>query len=175
MDVVDVIKNRRSIRIFKKDVISEDILIEGIKYGIMAPSAHNRQPWKFKIVSTYEKDYIADLLINKFKNDPTSSALHTASVIKNAPHMILIYIDNNIDDNRNMDIISIGACIQNMILYYESIGLGTLWVGNTNYISDDIAKYLGIDYETVSCLLVGYKDQDPHMRPRKDIEEVIVK
>ena len=119
MEVVDVIKNRRSIRVFKDDVVFDDVLIEGIKYGVMAPSAHNRQPWKFKIVSKYEKDYIADLLIAKFKDEPSNTALHTASVIKNAPHMIVVYIDNSIIDNRDMDIISIGACIQNMILYYE--------------------------------------------------------
>lgn len=174
MDVLNVIKNRRSIRIFKNDVVEDDILNEGIKYGMLAPSAHNRQPWKFKIVSLEEKNHIADMLIDKFKEDTTSTALHTAGIIKNVPHLIIIYIDNDNKENRDMDIISIGACIQNMILYYESVGLGTLWIGNTNYISDEISEYLGINYETVSCLAVGYKDQDPKMRPRKDFNDVII-
>ena len=174
MDVLDAMKNRRSIRIFKSDIVSDEILIEGIKYGMFAPSAHNRQPWKFKILSTLEKNHIADLLIQKTGSIEGHTGTHTANVIKNVPHLIVIYIDNDIKENRDMDIISIGACIQNMILYYESVGLGTLWIGNTNYINEEISDYLGINFETVSCLAIGYKDQDPHMRHRKVIEEVIV-
>ncbi len=59
METVDTILKRRSIRVYSDEVIDESILREGIKMGIKAPSAHNRQPWKFKILSTEEKNKVA--------------------------------------------------------------------------------------------------------------------
>ena len=35
---------------YKEDLIDENIIWDAVKYGIMAPSAHNRQPWKVKLV-----------------------------------------------------------------------------------------------------------------------------
>lgn len=174
MMLKDAIEKRRSIRIYKDDKVSEDILIEGIKYGVLAPSAHNRQPWKFKIVSLEEKNAIADALENKTRDIVGHTGPHTAGIIRSVPQLIMVFIDNSISENRDMDIISIGACIQNMILYYTDRGLGTLWIGNTNHISEEIKDILGVDYETVSCIGVGYANQDPKSRPRKELENVII-
>lgn len=174
MELNDVISKRRSIRIFKEDLVDEALLIEGLKYGVLAPSAHNRQPWKFKIVSLEEKNTIADVLENKTKDIPGHTGPHTASVIRKVPHLIMVFIDNQIEENRDMDIISIGACIENIILAYTNMGLGTLWIANTNNIAQEIKEILGVDYETVSCIGVGYADQDPKPRPRKDFYDVII-
>ena len=50
MDLKNALSGRRSIRKYKEDLIDENTIMEAIKYGIMAPSAHNRQPWKVKLV-----------------------------------------------------------------------------------------------------------------------------
>ena len=47
----DIIYNRRSIRKFLNKSIPKDIIEEIIKAGIVAPSAKNRQPWKYLIYS----------------------------------------------------------------------------------------------------------------------------
>lgn len=174
MMLKETIEKRRSIRIFKENLVDENLLIEGIKSGVLAPSAHNRQPWKFKIVSVQEKNAIADALENKTKYIPGHTGPHTAGIIRNVPHLIMVFIDNDVSENRDMDIISIGACIQNMILSYTDMGLGTLWIGNTNHISEEVKEILGVEYETVSCIGVGYADQDPKARPRKDLTDVII-
>jgi nitroreductase len=174
MELKDVISKRRSIRIFKDDIVDEEVLFEGLKYGVLAPSAHNRQPWKFKIVSTDQKNEIADALDNKTKDIPGHTGPHTANIIRNVPHLIMVFIDNDIKENRDMDVISIGACIQNIILSYTDLGLGTLWIGNTNHIVEEIKEILGVPYETVSCIGVGVADQEPKPRPRKDFKDVII-
>lgn len=174
METCDAILKRRSIRMFKDEEINEDILLEGIKMGIKAPSAHNRQPWKFKILSKEEKDKVALLLLNKTKDIPGHTGPHTASIIKEVPNLIMIFYDNDNLGDRDMDIISIGACIENMILYFTDLGLGTLWIGNTNLVNEEIKELLNINLDTVSCLGIGYKNQDPHERPRKDIDDVLI-
>lgn len=174
MKLVEAISTRRSIRKFKNIEIDTDILIEAIKYGTMAPSAHNRQPWKFKILTTEEKNHIADLLENKTKDIEGHTGPHTASVMRTAPSLIIVFIDTD-NQNRDMDVISIGACIENIILYLTSLNIGTLWIGNTNIVNNEIKEYLNINLDTISCIAVGPKDQEPHARPRKDFNDIIVK
>lgn len=170
MELKESIERRRSIRKFKKEEVDRKIIEEAIKYGVMAPSAHNRQPWKFKILTTKEKDAIADMLYEKTKDIEGHTGPHTAGVIKEAPNMVIVFLDSVKD--RDMDVISVGACIENMILYLTAKDIGTLWIGNTNFISEEIKEYFKTDLETISCLAIGYKDQEPHQRPRKPIEEV---
>ena len=174
METKDSIYSRRSIRKYKNTIIDENILIEAIKAGTKAPSAHNYQPWKFKILSIKEKDIIADELINKTKDIQESTGPHTAEIIKNCPNSIMIYYDDN-NENRDLNIISIGACIENIILYLNDLGYRTLWVGNTNDIKEEIIKITNVNAEPISMILVGEKDQDPHERPRKELEDVIIK
>ena len=170
----DVIESRRSIRKFKSIMLDEDTLMKGILAGTKAPSAHNRQPWKFRILSASEKSSIADLLEAKTRDIPGHTGPHTAGIIRDVPHLIMVFIDKSVVENRDMDIISIGACIENMILEYTDMGLGTIWIGNTNLICEEIKEVLGVPYETVSCVGVGLPDQSPKARPRKDIRDVLV-
>ena len=174
MELRKVIEDRRSIRMFLEKKVSSDILEQGILYATMAPSAHNRQPWKFMILSEEEKNHISDLLYNKTKDIVGHSGVHTSKVMKEAPHLIMVFYDGDSVD-RDMDIISLGAAIQNMILYFTDCHLGTLWIGNTNLVNEEIQKYLNVSYESISCVALGYANQSPHSRPRKEMDEVIIK
>ncbi len=51
----EVIDNRRSARLFTNDVVSENQLTKILLSNILAPSARNRQPWKFYILNTLQK------------------------------------------------------------------------------------------------------------------------
>ena len=174
MELKDVISARRSIRKYKEYLIDEGIIWDAVKYGIMAPSAHNRQPWKVKLVKNEEKDRIADALINKTSEIPGHTGPHTAGVIKNVPYLLMVFIDNDIKENRDMDVISIGAFIEHIILYLTEAGLGTLWIANTNLVSEEIKNILNVEYESISCIGIGVKDQEPNPRPRKEFDEIIL-
>jgi nitroreductase len=47
MDFIDIVKSRRTIRLFKQDAISEDLLLELVDAGRLAPSASNIQPLEY--------------------------------------------------------------------------------------------------------------------------------
>lgn len=53
---MDYIKERRSIRKYKAQLLDKKIIDEIIKAGILAPSAKNRQPWKFIVYSEKTKN-----------------------------------------------------------------------------------------------------------------------
>lgn len=173
MEFRDTLESRRSIRKFTTDTVCDGVLVEAIKSAILAPSAHNRQPWKFKIVSKDEKDKIADTLIEKTKDIQGHTGVHTAGVIKEADKLIVVFIDNDVVENRDMDLLSIGAAIENLLLSLNDMGYGAVWIGNTNLVNLEIKKILNVDYETVSSIAVGVPAQSPKARPRKNIEEVI--
>ena len=183
MDTIDTIKSRRSIRGFKNDNIDDDLILDILNCGRLAPSAKNRQPWYFVITKGSTKDKIADLMINYTKNNDVAeerkilkcanSANPTANVIKQAPVLVLIFRekDNNwiVGDN-----LSIGACVENMCLRATELGLGTLWIRDTVYVAEDIAKMLNHDDLELNCALaIGYSNQNPKARPRKELESIV--
>lgn len=170
MDFDKVLLARRSIRKYLDKDVDDDLINSIIEAGILAPSAHNRQPWKVKVLRGDCKNRIADFLMEK--SNINVSVGNTANIIKEAPVLLAIFYGNEI--SRDNDILSIGAFIQNMHLKATSLGLGSLWIANTNYIKKEISEYLNINLECVSCLAIGYSSQDPNFRPRKGIEEIII-
>lgn len=174
MEFKDVLSSRRSIRKFKSDLIDEEVIMEAIKYGIMSPSAHNRQPWKVKLVKGDVKDKIADALILKTSSMEGHSGPHTAGVIKEVPYLLVVYYDAVPGANREHDILSLGSFVEHIILYLTNEGLGTLWIANTNLIKEEVSEITGVDLETISTIGIGVKNQEPNMRPRKEIDEILL-
>lgn len=158
------IQNRRSIRNYKKENISKETILDILKSGIQAPSAKNNQPWRFVIVNEEIKNKISNKMVELYGPNKT------AEVIKTVPYLILIY--NKDDEYFNH--LSIGACMENMILEAESIGLGTLWIGYIKKIEDYVKELVNVDYELVSALAIGIKNENPVARPRLNLEEVLI-
>ncbi len=174
MELKDAIELRRSIRKYEERDVPEDILKELIRCATLAPSGHNRQPWKFQIVTGELKDKIAETLYQKTCSIEGSTAPHTAGIIKDAPVLLIVYLTEYNKDNYLYDILSIGGAIENMLLRATDIGLGSLWIGNTSLIEEELKELLNTDLRIISTVAVGYKAQEPHARPRKSLGEVII-
>jgi nitroreductase len=54
MSLVDVLLSRRSIRRYEQKEISRDVLDKILEAGRQAPSAANKQPWHFIVVTDSE-------------------------------------------------------------------------------------------------------------------------
>lgn len=158
------IENRRSIRNYKNDNIDKKIIFDILNAGIKAPSAKNNQPWRFLIVNNDIKNKISDKMIEIYGPNKT------AEVIKTVPYLILVY---NID-NEYFNHLSIGAAIENILLEAENIGLGSLWIGYIKKIEDYVKELVNIDYELVSAIAIGVKNENPLERPRLNLDEVLL-
>ena len=178
MDTIKAIKGRRSIRKYKDIDVDKEIILDIFNAGRLAPSAKNRQPWYFVKVSTEMKNEIADLMMkyaqNKNKDGRLYSVSFTANVIKEAPVLILI-LKSKDDEWDRYDALSVGAAIENMCLRSTELNLGTLWIGDTDFVENEILDMTKHnDMELVSSLVIGYPNQEPKMRPRKDLEEIVI-
>jgi nitroreductase len=187
MNTLEAIAARRSIRKFRSDPIPDDILHQILTAGIQAPSGKNRQPWRFIVVQGEKRSEMlrimrAGIAREKANGEDPGSSEWTANVMEQAPVTVFIFnpegihpwlahsIGQNFDDLVNVQ--SIGAAIQNMLLAAQDLGLGSLWICDVFYAYEDLANWLGEKCQMVAAVSLGYPDESPAARSRKPVGEV---
>lgn len=164
MDIIGIIKARRSIRKFKSDVVSEELVERILEAGRWAPSGLNNQPWRFAVVRDRER--IREIAkLTRYRR-----------VVLGAQVLIPVFIDTGKIYHREKDIQGIGACLQNMLLEIHALGLGGVWLGEIIRSSLQLKKILGLgdELELMAVLAVGYPDEAPQPTKRKSLQELIV-
>lgn len=178
MELKETIENRRSIRKFKNTTISKEIIEDLIDCARLAPSAKNRQPWKFLVLEDEIKNQVADIMMeeesSKLHSEKiNSSVLATAKTIKEAPILILVLTQYD-KDWRIGDSLSIGAAIEHICLRATDLGFGSLWIRDIIYTKKEIAKLVHHENtDIISAISIGYPDECPKQRPRKQLTEVL--
>lgn len=181
MEFKDALNNRISVRAYENIDLPDEVILELLKAGHLAPSAKNRQPWRFKIIKGKEKNRLGKNLIDAGNSsDPEegiakygNSISATGSIIIESSVLVVVY-KNKEDLWDKSDLISIGAAMQNIFLAAADVGLGSLCIGDIFYIYNDL--YIeGMDL--VASFVLGYPDEIDHdyKRIRKPIKEVIIK
>jgi nitroreductase len=178
MELDYCINNRKSIRKFKSGNISMEDLHTIIECAMLAPSAKNRQPWRFYILSNTQKKNIVNMMYawEKTNRNEKTSVKGSANQIDMASAGIMIYKDKSkyIEYNRP-DWLGIGAAIENMALKAVDLGLGSCWICDTLYMEDEINKYLKISkYEQIAMLAIGYPAETPERRKRLKKDDIII-
>jgi nitroreductase len=118
METLEAIKTRRSIRQYKQEIISNDILKELLKAGMSGPTAGNK-PWKFIVINDPEK-------IRELANADSG-----ANLASNVPLAILVCGDMKKyqDISQRYWVIDSSIAAQNILLAAHSKGLGAVWSG----------------------------------------------
>ena len=192
---MDTINERRSIRKYQDRPVEKQLITDIIDAGRVAPSAKNRQPWKYIVFTEKAKeemldrmkeglnreDHIAAYLTESRSGIP--DAYNTLRIMYEAPVIILVlntngrspFITLSTDDRITeiCDTLSIGASIQNILLKAHECGLGTLWIANTCFAYKELTEYLETESQLVGAIAVGYPDESPVRRPRKTLDEIV--
>lgn len=168
MDVLDAIKGRRSVRAFKSQDVSQELVEKLIDAARWAPSAGNIQPWEFIIVRRPE-----------IKSGLAEAAL-CQTFIEEAPVVIVVCADENRSSQgygvRGKTLYCIqdtAAAVQNINLAAYSLGLGTCWVGA--FREEEARKILRVPagMRPVAIIPVGYPAESPPPRSRRPINTII--
>ncbi|NQT49020.1 MAG: nitroreductase family protein [Chloroflexi bacterium] len=160
MDVLEAIRDRRSIRRYQSKPIPEDKLQQILEAGCWAPSANNDQPWRFVVVRE-----------EKVRKELARVATY-GSFLAEAPVGIAVVIDpygstHPVEDG--------AAATQNMLLAAHAVGLGTCWIGSYGAGYEERAKeVLGIprDRRLLSLISVGYPAESP-MSSRLGLSKIV--
>ncbi|MDW5550380.1 nitroreductase family protein [Methanosarcina sp.] len=157
MGTFDTIKNRRSIRTYKSERIPQEKLEKLLEAARLAPSAANRQNWKFIVV---ENEQVKKQLV---------TACNNQAFVGTASHIIA-----GIGDlSQKWHQVDLAIALEHIVLEAVELGLGTCWIGAFN--EDEVKRLLRIpqDKKVVALLTVGIPDESPTARPRKTLEEIV--
>lgn len=185
---------RRSIRKFNGGEVPRKMLEQMITAGLCAPSAKNRQPWKFVVVTGSAKQdalLVMERGLEREKHKPflptsagnIADAENTLKVMRQSSAVIFVVNTLGVELSRTLTVDervyeicnaqSIGAAVQNMSLAAVELGLGSLWVCNTFFAQPELNEWLNTDGELFAALAVGYAAESPPPRPRKPISEMV--
>lgn len=167
MNLLEIIKKRRSVRRFQSKEIAKDILDELTEALIWAPSAGNLQSRKFYIVSNAG-----------VKDDLVRAALGQGFIAE-APLVIVACADMRIGTyygSRGTDLYAlqdVAASIQNLLLLAYEHGLGTVWVGA--FDEDGVTEVLKLPrhLRPVAIVPVGYPAEHPSIPQRISREKAV--
>lgn len=201
-DFIKIIESRSSHRKFLDEKIDTGDIKQMIKAAGSAPSGHNLQPWNFIAIKNKELiEKIANEVINNVRKLHPSLPEETVEKFKKyeffidhfktAPLIIVVlgkripYFSSKLEDKYNvkldttelfnMELLGIGAAIENLILSAISLGYGSCWLTEPVYYAQKkIEDLLDIkdEYHVVSILSIGKPTKERSPQPKKDLEEI---
>ncbi len=195
MNTFDTISHRRSIRRFTNKIIPKEVIQKVLDSAILAPSAKNRQPWKFIVVTADGKDGMINAMQSGIENEKSgmgllpnsvhfiSGAENTLRIMSQAPVTVFVFNtesgglwnDSNVESKlfNIANVQSIGASIENMILTATDLGIGSLWICDVFFAYRELCDYFNTQDELIAAISLGYSDEVPNARPRKKLEDIV--
>ncbi|MEN8134226.1 MAG: nitroreductase [Thermodesulfobacteriota bacterium] len=163
--ILNAIYKRRSIREYTDEPVKIEDLREIVKAGIWAPSGLNNQPWRFVLIT--------DTAIRSQLAEQT----RYSHIVKAAPALIVVFLDTREMYNEVKDHQAAGACIQNMLLAAEELGLGAVWLGEILKQKDQVKQIVGIsdEHDLMAVIATGHPAHRDQSSKREEINNLIIK
>ena len=173
-----VIRQRRSIRAYTAEPVPPALVTELLEAAAWAPSAHNRQPWRFAVLGAGARTRLADAMAQQLAADRTTDGdrpeIIAADVarsrqrIATAPVAILVaysLIDMDAYPDparaaaeRDLALHGVAAAIQNLLLAAADRGLGVSWMCAPLFCPAVVKATLGLpaDWQPQALLTLGW-------------------
>jgi len=166
MDIMEIIKRRCSVRSYQEKPVEEEKLKGILEAARLAPSANNRQEWRFIVVQ------------DKKKRESLMKAAKNQVFVGEAPVIIACCAET---DNHLMTCgqlcypIDVAIAIEHMVLKATEEGLGTCWIGA--FYEEQVKDILDIpeDIRVVELLTLGYPAKPcPEHKNRLPLEKIVM-
>jgi len=156
MELLKALQTRRSIRAYTDEVVEKEILEGVLEAARIAPSAANKQRWKFVIIENDKvKDFVPLCRNQKFVGE--------------ASHLIVCCATDKESKWADVDV---AIAMDHMTLRAHDLGLGTCWIGA--FYPEKVSKAIDLpeDAKVVAILTLGYPAEEGKMRDRKEMDEI---
>lgn len=196
-DLHHFLRTRRSIRRFKPDPVPESVIQDILHTATFAPSAHNRQPWRFAVVTaSVVKQNLAEAMSAEFAHDLASDGLPPDEIQKritrsrerilSAPLVILLCLDMTEMDvypdkkrrraEFRMAMQSVASAGLQLLLAAHAEGLGGVWVCSPLFAQETIQSALALPetWEPQAMFFIGYPDELPKVKQMKDLQSITI-
>ncbi|MEO6060456.1 MAG: nitroreductase family protein [Thermoflexales bacterium] len=187
---------RRMTRRFKPDALPPGALEQILDAATRAPSPHNRQPWRFAVVSGPARVRLAEAMGNRLIADLTADGVAAETALADAARsrerittapaavlvcMTIVDLDRYPDGRRAaaerwMAGQAAAAAADNMILQAAELGIGACWMCAPLFCPDAVREALDLpaDWEPQALIPLGYPDGPSRARPRRPAAELSV-
>ncbi|AJY77945.1 nitroreductase family protein [Paenibacillus beijingensis] len=173
--IAKVIRERRSIRDFKPDPISVELVIELLNDAVWAPNHGLREPWRFILFQGEGKKKFAHAVIETYTAE--NKAKWEQQMLKyylDVPlHLVVVMKEDPRQKKWEEDFSATSALIQNFQLLAWEKGVGVVWKTNDYNLEPSFHKAAGIKpgEKIVGTLHIGYFEKAPKPAPRTKAEE----
>ncbi|MCX6779167.1 MAG: nitroreductase family protein [Candidatus Magasanikbacteria bacterium] len=182
--LLEKIFTRRCIRVFKNKKVSKKDLESIVEAGLRAPSSKNSEPWYLVVVEGEEKEEVAKSIeknFHKYARVPQNTkgqkittvpdtTRESIQIIRDSSALILIFdkqpyskgifemteIEARVLYSFSVEIVGIGACMENVLLAAHSLGLGAVPIADIYPAALDIKKKFKIPYMFSIGIAIGY-------------------
>lgn len=157
---MNAIFKRTSVRKYKDQPIEPEKIELLLRAGMAAPSACNQQPWEFYLTTNREK--LAELgACSRYATPTIGAALAIVPCYRRDGLIAPDYAE-----------IDLSACVENILLEAEELGLGAVWMGIApgRDRMENVRKVLNVDdsLEPFAILAVGYPAVENKQQDRFD-------
>jgi nitroreductase len=155
LSLVDIVLSRRSIRRYEKKDIPKDVFSRILEAGRQAPSAANRQPIHFIVVTDDSiKREFSKGLFNRF--------------IKDSPLTIV-----GCANTGDWAVVDTTIALQNMVIAAWAMGIGSCWIGD--FKEGKVKQTLQIPdkWKVVALVSFGYPAEKPKPRKKKPLTKIV--
>lgn len=161
MDVFEAIRTRRSIRKYRSEAIPDEKLVMILEAARLAPSAGNRQPWRFILVQDADRKKAVAEIANK------------QAFLEDAAAIVVAVGDPDVSARWHEKDSMIA--LEHMVLAATTLGYGTCWIGA--FDEDALKRLLKIPtkMKAVALLPIGVPAEKPASRPRRELSEIFFK
>ncbi len=156
--MIEVISSRRSIRKYENKQIPKKVLDQILEAGRQSPSAMNKQPYRFVVVTKPELKNEMKAIFSRFMDSAPVVIVGCANVKDRVTGKWAV-IDTTI-------------ALQNMLLAAWGLGVGSCWIGSFNEQKTKKALNVPEDWKVVCLLTLGYATKTPDERKKKSTEEL---
>ena len=192
MDVLEAIKQRRSVGRPGQEPVSREIIEQLLDAAAQAPSHHHTCPWRFHVLAGRAREQLGDRLASALRRDLVESgedpdsrqgqALVKAEAAKTlrAPALIAVTSQPSNADNvvEREEHFATAAAVQNILLAAHALGLGAMWRTGDGSVSPEVKDWLGLGErdQVIGFVYVGWPDPDtpiasPRRRPWPELTE----
>jgi len=164
MELKEAIERRQSIRAYEDKPVPEEKLKKVLEAARLAPSASNRQPWKFVVVRESKRRQE----LARAANGQTfvgEAPIVIAAVATRVEHIMACGVPSHPVD--------LAIAVDHMTLAAIDEGLGTCWIGA--FSQEKVKEILRIPekYRVVALLPLGFPREEKEMKLRKPLEEIV--
>lgn len=183
INLAELIRSRRSIRRYRQCPVPSELIVQLLEAAVWAPSAHNRQPWRFVVVERDDaRQRLAAEMGAQLQRDLAADGAPTDLIerdarrsydrITGAPILVLICLtmadmDHYSDERRAghealMAAQSAAMAGQNLLLTAHALGLGACWMCAPLFCPEVVRAVLSLpdDWQPQGLITVGYPAEE---------------